>query len=78
MAKIILMTGTIVGYAYIMEFFIAWYGGNMYEESGRSYVQPRGGSGDRCRARSCIRRFSVTAMRFPVCRMLLTGGHTTA
>ncbi len=32
MAKIILMTGTIVGYAYIMEFFIAWYGGNMYEE----------------------------------------------
>ncbi len=32
MAKIILLTGTIVGYAYIMEFFIAWYGGNMYEE----------------------------------------------
>ena len=32
MAKIILMTGTIVGYAYIMEFFVSWYGGNMYEE----------------------------------------------
>ncbi|MBE7156830.1 MAG: polysulfide reductase NrfD [Rhodospirillales bacterium] len=31
MAKIILMTGSIVGYAYIMEFFVAWYGGNMYE-----------------------------------------------
>ena len=32
MAKIILMTGSIVGYAYIMEFFVSWYGGNMYEE----------------------------------------------
>ena len=31
MAKIILLTGSIVGYAYIMEFFIAWYGGNPYE-----------------------------------------------
>jgi molybdopterin-containing oxidoreductase family membrane subunit len=31
MAKIILLTGTIVGYAYGMEFFIAWYGGNPYE-----------------------------------------------
>ena len=31
MAKIILLTGSIVGYAYIMEFFIAWYGGNQYE-----------------------------------------------
>ena len=29
--KIILLTGTIVGYAYLMEFFIAWYGGNPYE-----------------------------------------------
>ncbi len=31
MCKIILLTGTIVGYAYLMEFFIAWYGGNPYE-----------------------------------------------
>jgi Ni/Fe-hydrogenase subunit HybB-like protein len=31
MAKIILLTGTIVGYAYITEFFIAWYSGNKYE-----------------------------------------------
>ena len=31
MCKIILLTGTIVGYAYIMEFFIAWYGGNPNE-----------------------------------------------
>ena len=29
--KVLLATGTMVGYAYIMEFFIAWYGGNMYE-----------------------------------------------
>ena len=31
MSKIILATGTMVGYAYAMEFFIAWYGGNEYE-----------------------------------------------
>ena len=31
MNKIILLTGTIVGYAYSMEFFIAWYSGNEYE-----------------------------------------------
>ncbi len=29
---IILVTGTMVGYAYSMEFFIAWYSGNMYEQ----------------------------------------------
>ncbi|MCA9290785.1 MAG: polysulfide reductase NrfD [Phycisphaerales bacterium] len=31
MNKIILLTGSIVGYAYSMEFFIAWYSGSMYE-----------------------------------------------
>ena len=31
MAKIILATGMMVGYAYGMEFFIAWYSGSMYE-----------------------------------------------
>jgi molybdopterin-containing oxidoreductase family membrane subunit len=31
MNKIILVTGTMVGYAYAMEFFIAWYSGNPYE-----------------------------------------------
>ncbi len=31
MNKIILATGTIVGYAYATEFFIAWYSGNPYE-----------------------------------------------
>jgi molybdopterin-containing oxidoreductase family membrane subunit len=31
MAKIILVTGSMVGYAYAIEFFIAWYGGNHYE-----------------------------------------------
>ncbi len=29
--KILLATGSMVGYAYAMEFFIAWYGGNLYE-----------------------------------------------
>jgi Ni/Fe-hydrogenase subunit HybB-like protein len=31
-AKILLMTGTIVGYAYGIEFFIAWYSGAEYEQ----------------------------------------------
>jgi molybdopterin-containing oxidoreductase family membrane subunit len=31
MNKIILATGSLVGYAYAMEFFIAWYSGNGYE-----------------------------------------------
>ena len=31
MAKILLVTGMMVGFAYSMEFFIAWYGGNKYE-----------------------------------------------
>ncbi len=31
MNKIILVTGSIVGYAYATEFFIAWYSGNPYE-----------------------------------------------
>ena len=31
MAKIILLTGSMVGYAYGMEMFIAWYSGNPYE-----------------------------------------------
>ncbi|MFT5424615.1 MAG: Ni/Fe-hydrogenase subunit HybB-like protein [Phycisphaerales bacterium] len=31
MAKIILLTGSMVGFAYSMEFFIAWYGANEFE-----------------------------------------------
>ena len=31
MAKLILLTGTIVGYAYGIEFFVAWYSGNAFE-----------------------------------------------
>ncbi len=31
MNKIILVTGSVVGYAYATEFFIAWYSGNTYE-----------------------------------------------
>ena len=33
MAKIILLTGSIVGYAYMMELFIAWYSANIYEKA---------------------------------------------
>ncbi|NQV38683.1 MAG: polysulfide reductase NrfD [Candidatus Marinimicrobia bacterium] len=32
MAKIMLVTSSMVGYAYSMEFFIAWYSGNVYEQ----------------------------------------------
>ncbi len=32
MTKIILVTGSMVGYAYAMEFFTAWYSGNRYEQ----------------------------------------------
>ncbi|HLK90643.1 MAG TPA: NrfD/PsrC family molybdoenzyme membrane anchor subunit [Polyangia bacterium] len=31
MAKVMLLTGSIVSYAYATEFFSAWYGGNLYE-----------------------------------------------
>src|SRR5215471_2275827 len=31
MCKVTLVTGSIVGYAYAMEYFIAWYSGNPYE-----------------------------------------------
>ncbi len=33
MCKVILFTGTVVGYAYIMELFIAWYGANPFERA---------------------------------------------
>lgn len=32
MCKVVLATGMMVGYAYATEFFIAWYGGNPYEQ----------------------------------------------
>ena len=31
MCKVIIATGSMVGYAYMMEFFVAWYSGNIYE-----------------------------------------------
>src|SRR5262249_40484820 len=31
MCKIITVTGSMVGFAYMMEFFISWYGGNEFE-----------------------------------------------
>ena len=31
MGKIMLVAGMVVGYAYVMELFIAWYSGNLYE-----------------------------------------------
>ena len=37
MAKIILLTGTIVGYAYLMELFVAFYSGSKYEVEAFKY-----------------------------------------
>ena len=39
MAKIILLTGSFVTYAYAMEFFMAWYSGNSYERF--AFLEPR-------------------------------------
>jgi molybdopterin-containing oxidoreductase family membrane subunit len=33
LGKVMLLTGSIVGYAYAVEFFIAWYGGSPFERS---------------------------------------------
>ncbi len=44
MAKIILLTGTIVGYAYLTELFIAYYGANKYEVF--TFFQARMGIGN--------------------------------
>jgi molybdopterin-containing oxidoreductase family membrane subunit len=33
LAKLILITGMIVGYAYVVEFFVAWYSGNPFERA---------------------------------------------
>ena len=32
MAKVIMLTGMMVGYSYMIEFFMAWYSGNKYEQ----------------------------------------------
>ncbi len=54
MNKIILATGTMVGYAYGMEFFIAWYSGNAYEQFAlhepRISARTRGPTGRWCPA----------------------------
>lgn len=42
MAKIILVTGYMVGFAYSMEFFVAWYGGNQYEQYVFTNVRAQG------------------------------------
>ena len=42
MNKIILVTGSFVGYAYACEFFIAWYSGNIYERFTRSSIAHSG------------------------------------
>ncbi len=33
MAKLMILTGMLLGYSYVIEFFMAWYSGNIYERS---------------------------------------------
>ena len=42
MAKVMLLTGLIVTYGYLMEFFAAWYSGNPYEQHVFFFTRPRG------------------------------------
>jgi molybdopterin-containing oxidoreductase family membrane subunit len=42
MAKVMLCTGLIVAYGYMMEHFAAWYSGNLYEEHVFFVTRPRG------------------------------------
>jgi molybdopterin-containing oxidoreductase family membrane subunit len=42
MAKVMLATGLMVAYGYLMEHFVAWYSGNEYEESVFFRVRARG------------------------------------
>ena len=48
MAKIILLTGTIVGYAYLSELFIAWYGDNKCGYGRRSQERGTFGAASQC------------------------------
>ena len=61
MCKVTLLTGSIVGYAYVMEFFIAWYGGNPYER----FVFPAKPAGRSVHYRAALRHQA---------RALLVGG----
>ena len=66
MAKIMLATGTMVGFAYSTEFFMAWYSGNVYEPSpssiGPSGPTP-GPTGRWCPATCSCRRSSGSKLR---------------
>jgi molybdopterin-containing oxidoreductase family membrane subunit len=42
MAKVMLLTGLIVAYGYLMEHFAAWYSGNQYEQYVFFVTRPRG------------------------------------
>ena len=59
MAKIILLTGSFVTYAYAMEFFIAWYSGDHYERFAfwnRIFGRTGGTGGSACSFATCFRR----------------------
>lgn len=68
MTKIILLTGSIVGYAYLMELFVAWYSGNKFESDA---FHMRALSGPYAWAYYCMMTCNVIAPQlfwFPACR----------
>ena len=84
MCKIMLATGTMVGYAYAMEFFIAWYSGNLVRalRVHQPRVRPvlvgvlRDGEPATCSCRSCSgsRRSGATpSMIFILCIFINIG-----
>ncbi len=68
MAKILLATGSIVGYGYAMEFFIAWYSGNPYEGFLFLHARPFGWYAEAYRTMIFCNVLIPQLFWFPACR----------
>jgi len=68
MAKILLATGSIVGYGYAMEFFIAWYSGNPYEGFLFLHARPFGWYANAYRTMIFCNVLIPQLFWFPACR----------
>jgi len=68
MAKILLATGSIVGYGYAMEFFIAWYSGNPYEGVLFLHARPFGWYANAYRTMIFCNVLIPQLFWFPACR----------
>lgn len=66
--KILLVTGMMVGYAYAMEFFIAWYSGNPYEGFLFLHARPFGWYAEAYRTMIFCNVLIPQLFWFPACR----------